>query len=70
MDPYLDKSVMKPTAAELLTALNSSKRKAQGKDTDFLAFNGIHPPFVPGAVTVTDLRGRSEADRKTLVKNV
>jgi hypothetical protein len=70
MDPYLDKSVMKPTAAELLVALNSSKRQKQGKDTDFLAFNGRHPPVTPGTITVTDLRGKSDAERKALVKNV
>ena len=67
MDPYLDKTVMKPTAAELLTSLNSDKRKKAGKDTDFLAFDVIHPPPQP---PVLDITAKSVAERKTLVKNV
>jgi hypothetical protein len=67
MDPYLDKTVMKPTAAELLTSLNSSKRKKAGKDTDFLAFDDIHPPPAP---PVNDITSRTNAERKALVKNV
>lgn len=67
MDPYLDKTVMKPTAVELLAALNSDKRKAAGKNTDFLAFGGIHPPPPP---PVDDLTAKTDAERKGLVKNV
>lgn len=66
MDPYLDPSVMKPTAAELLAALNSGKRKAQGKDTDFLAFAGEHP----SAFAEDDIRAKSEPERSKLVKHV
>jgi hypothetical protein len=66
MDPYLDPSVMKPTAAELLAALNSAKRKGQGKDTDFLAFAGEHP----SAFTEDDIRAKSEAERSSLVKHI
>jgi hypothetical protein len=67
MDPYLDKTVMKPTAVELLAALNSDKRKKAGKDTDFLAFSGIHPLPAP---PVDDFTGKTAAERKALVKNV
>jgi hypothetical protein len=66
LDPYLDPSVMKPTADELLTALNSKKRKAQAKDTDFLFFGGEHPK----AYTEEDIRAKSEAERRSLVKHV
>ncbi|RKI05997.1 hypothetical protein D7Y15_31965 [Corallococcus sp. AB030] len=66
MDPYLDKTVMKPTADELLTALNNKARKASVKDTDFLAFAGEYP----SSFTTDDLRKKTEAERKKLVKNV
>jgi hypothetical protein len=67
MDPYLDKTVMKPTAAELLASLNSGKRKKAGKDTDFLAFDAFHPPPDP---PVLDIRAQTVAQRKAQVKNV
>jgi hypothetical protein len=67
MDPYLDKTVMKPTADELLIALNRPDRQKSGKATDFLAFTDFHPlPLPPG----TDLRGRPDSIRKSLVPNV
>ncbi|QAT84859.1 hypothetical protein EJ065_3296 [Corallococcus coralloides] len=66
MDPYLDKTVVKPTADELLTALNNKTRKDSAKDTDFLAFLREYPH----GFTVLDLRGKTEAERKTLVKHV
>ncbi|MBN9685947.1 MULTISPECIES: hypothetical protein [unclassified Corallococcus] len=66
MDPYLDKSVMKPTADALLAALNNKSRKASVKDTDFLAFAEEYPPNY----AFLDLRGQSEAERKKRVKNV
>ncbi len=70
MDPYLDKSVMKPTADELLDSLNSAKRKAQGKDTDFLAFDNFNLllPFKP--TTIDDVTGKTVKERKALVKNL
>ena len=68
MDPYLDKTVMKPTAEELLTALNSKKHQAEGKDTDFLAFRGEFP--VPAGFVQDDIRVKSLSERKKLVKNV
>jgi len=43
MDPYLDASIMKPTANELLAALHSAKRRNSHKDTDFLAFEEAIP---------------------------
>lgn len=56
LDPYLDKSEMKPSAEELLTALNRKERVKNGKDTDFLAFNGIHPlPRLPKPTGSPDL---------------
>lgn len=67
MDPYLDKTVMKPTAVELLASLNSAKRKKDNKDTDFLAFDEFHPPPDP---PVDDIRAKTVAERKLLVKNV
>ncbi|WNG29927.1 hypothetical protein F0U62_42390 [Cystobacter fuscus] len=66
MDPYLDKTVMKPTAEELLTALNNKKRMATSKDMDFLAFEAEYPP----GSALLDLRGKSEVERKKRVKNV
>lgn len=68
MDPYLDKTIMKPTAKELLDALNRDERKKMGKDTDFLAFDEQFPP-VTGFVE-EDLRGESVEVRKRRVKNV
>ena len=67
MDPYLDKTVMKPTAAELLTSLNSKKKKDAGKDTDFLAFGEFHPQPKP---PISDLTLKTDTERKSLVKNV
>lgn len=67
MDPYLDKSVMKATAPELLTALNSAKRQAVKKDTDFLAFTAYHPPPDP---PVNDITGNSAAQQAAQIKNV
>jgi len=67
MDPYLDRTVMKPTAAELLVALHSAKRKKEGRDTDFLAFVAIHPPPDP---PVLDITGLPLAQRKAKVPNV
>jgi hypothetical protein len=68
MDPYLDKTVMKATAKELLDALNRPDRVKQKKDTDFLAFDGIFPE--PRPFTTLDLTTRSEAERKARIKNV
>lgn len=67
MDPYLDKTVMKPTADELLVSLNGAKRKQAGKDTDFLAFDGFHPLPLPPE---DDFSLKTVAERKALVKNV
>ena len=68
MDPYLDRTVMKPTAKELLAALNRPDRKQMGKDTDFLAFDEEFPP-VTGFV-LSDLSGETVQVRKSQVKNV
>jgi hypothetical protein len=66
MDPYLDATIMKPTAKQLLDALNSPKRKKDHKDTDFLAFSDA----TPVSHTEDDITGKSEAERRILVKNV
>jgi len=66
MDPYLDTTVVKPTAEALLTALNNKKRKDAGKDTDFLAFEAEYPP----SSALVDLRGKSDVEIKKRVKNV
>jgi hypothetical protein len=66
MDPYLDTSVMKPTARELLEALNNKKRKATNKATDFLAFLSEFPP----AFSMVDISSKSETERRALVPNV
>jgi hypothetical protein len=66
MDPYLDASIAKPTAQELLDALNNKRRKNAGKDTDFLAFGGEFPD----KKDVFDLRARSAAERRKAVKHV
>jgi hypothetical protein len=66
MDPYLDKSVMKATARQLLEALNNKSRQAAKKDTDFLAFQDEFPH----SFAVDDLSGKSEAERAALVKHV
>ena len=50
----------------MLTALNNKKRKATGKDTDFLAFEAEYPP----GSALLDLRSKSEVERKKRVKNV
>jgi len=52
MDPYLDRTVMKATAAELLRSLNAPRRVVSGKDTDFLAFQVQHPE---GGVVIDDM---------------
>ncbi|MCA8959639.1 MAG: hypothetical protein KDC38_03965 [Planctomycetes bacterium] len=67
MDPYLDKTVMKPRADDLLVALNSPKRKNARQDTDFLAYGGYHPPPEP---TMEDITSLPAADRRKRVKNV
>lgn len=66
MDPYLDATVQKPKAEDLLAALNNAKRKAAKKHTDFLAFQGEHP----SSYTVDDISGSDEATRKARVPNV
>jgi hypothetical protein len=66
MDPYLDTSVMKPTATELLEALNNKRRKASNKATDFLAFLAEFP----SSFSMVDISAKSEADRGALVPNV
>jgi|GEM_PF-4675727 len=66
MDPYLDPSVMRPTAAELLTALNNARRRGQNKDTDFLWFGGAHP----SSFHIEDIREQSAAVRRARVRHV
>ncbi|HEX8706136.1 MAG TPA: hypothetical protein VF815_45295 [Myxococcaceae bacterium] len=66
MDPYLDPKVMKPTAKELLTALNNANRKKTGKDTDFLAFVNE----APYSVNQISYKTKPEAERKKLIKNI
>jgi hypothetical protein len=66
MDPYLDPSVMKPTARELLEALNNKKRQASKKATDFLRFL----EEFPSSYAEIDITNRSEAERLALVPNV
>lgn len=66
MDPYLDTTVMRSTASELLTALNNRRRRAAGKHTDFLAFDNQHPRVV----TLEDITSLSEAERRRRVPNV
>lgn len=66
MDPYLDATVQKPKAEDLLAALNNAKRKAAKKHTDYLAFDGEHP----SSYSVDDITGSDEATRKTRVPNV
>jgi hypothetical protein len=68
MDPYLDASVAKPTARELLDALNNKRRKASGKDTDFLALDDFFP--AAPAPAQTDLTGAPLAERKKKVRHV
>lgn len=66
MDPYLDPSVMKAKAEDLLAALNSAKRKAANKHTDFLAYGGEHP----AGASETDITADPVATRRTKVPNV
>ncbi len=42
-DPYLDPSQIAQTARALLASLNSARRRARHKDTDFLWFGDVHP---------------------------
>jgi hypothetical protein len=66
LDPYLDPSVMRSTAEELLTALNSQRRRQANKHTDFLAYEGEHP----AGATEDDITGQSVAARRARVPNV
>jgi hypothetical protein len=66
MDPYLDPTVMKPKAEDLLAALNNAKRKAANKHTDFMAFNSEHP----SSVTETNIKADPVATRRSKVPNV
>lgn len=66
MDPYLDPSVMKATAEELLAALNSSRRRSARKHTDFLAFVKEYP----SSFSTDDISGDDEATRRARVPNV
>jgi hypothetical protein len=66
MDPYLDPSVMKPTARELLAALNSPKKIKKKKDTNFLAFGMDFPSHYKEI----DLTKRPDADLRAIVKHV
>ena len=47
--------------------MNSNKKKDSDKDTDFLAFVDFHPLPKP---PVDDITGKTDAERKGLVKNV
>jgi len=62
MDPYLDPSVMRPKASQLL----SSIERKQGKPTRFLAFDGEYP----SAFSTVDLTSESVATRRTRVPHV
>lgn len=66
MDPYLDPSVMRATAEELLDALNNSRRRSSRKHTDFLAFVDEYP----SSYSIDDISGQDEATRRTRVPNV
>lgn len=66
MDPYLDPSVMRATAEELLDALNNSRRRSSRKNTDFLAFDGEHP----SSFSLDDISAQDEATRRSRVPNV
>ncbi len=66
MDPYLDPSVMRATAEELLDALNNARRRGSRKHTDFLAFDGEYP----SGSSVDDITGQDEATRRSRVPNV
>lgn len=68
VDPYLDTSMMRPTADGLLLSLNSKKKIKRGKDTDFLMYSMQHPE--PPELTIEDLRHRSLEERMRLVKNI
>lgn len=66
MDPYLDPSVMRATAEELLAALHSSRRRSARKDTDYLAFELEHP----ASYRIEDISTQDEATRRARVPNV
>lgn len=68
VDPYLDREMSSRTGERLLLALNSQGKQNRGKDTDFLKFEDQHP--MPGSFTTVDIRERSAAVRRRLVKNV
>jgi hypothetical protein len=74
MDPYLDKTIMKPTAKELLDALNRPDRKKAKKHTDWLAFEDEFPnpkgPAPQPQLTVDDITTLPPADRLLIVPNV
>lgn len=66
MDPYLDPTVMRATAEELLEALNNARRRSSRKNTDFLAFVDEYP----SSYTTDDISGQDEATRRSRVPNV
>lgn len=66
MDPYLDVTVMRPRASQLLAALNNGRRRASGKDTDWLWFGREHPD----SFVEDDIRGEPVAVRRARVPNV
>lgn len=68
VDPYLDTSMMRPTAAGLLQALHNNKQQRRGKDTDFLVFQLQFP--VPADFTTDDIRTLPVVERMRLIKNV
>jgi len=68
VDPYLDTSMMRPTAAGLLMALHNKKQQRRGKDTDFLVFQLQFP--VPGDFTMDDIRALPVVERMRRVRNV
>ncbi|MCC7374722.1 MAG: hypothetical protein IT581_08695 [Verrucomicrobiales bacterium] len=68
MDPYLDASVMKSTAKELLAAINGPGKKKRKKDTDFLAYVDQYP--IPLGFNIDDITSKTSAERAAKVKNV
>ena len=66
MDPYLDPSVMRARASDLLAALHNSRRRASGKDTDWLWFGREHP----NSFVLDDIRGEPASTRRARVENV
>jgi hypothetical protein len=63
LDPYLDLSVMKPEAKELLTAINN-------KGTNFLDFSGVTPSTLLASIVVEDHTAKSHAKRSLIHPNV